>query len=63
MVRKISGSYKLGSMFSRTKFVLVFLLVCTENAAAQSVVEEKERAVIEVGAASVTPANRRHVHI
>jgi hypothetical protein len=39
-------------MFSRAKFVLVvFSLFCAGNAAAQSVEEEKELAVVEVGAA------------
>ena len=40
-------------MFSRAKFVLVvFFLFCAGNAAAQSVEEEKEHAVVEVGAAA-----------
>src|ERR1700722_1114351 len=40
-------------MFSRAKFVLVLsFLMCAGNAAAQSVEEEKELAVVEVGAAA-----------
>jgi hypothetical protein len=40
-------------MFSRTIFALaICFLFCAGNAAAQSVEEEKERAVVEVGAAA-----------
>jgi hypothetical protein len=40
-------------MFNSAKFVLVvFFLFCAGNTAAQSVDEEKERAVVEVGAAA-----------
>lgn len=53
MVRKINTSYKLGAMLSRAKFALmVFFIFCAGNAAAQSVEEEKERAVVEVGASA-----------
>jgi hypothetical protein len=54
MITEVSRSW---TMSSAAKFgLIVFLLCCTGNIAAQSVKEKKERAVVELGAAAFRTA-------